>query len=398
MSIDIPAGIGERVEQSGRLVLTDPEGAPVAELADIQPARPPVPADGSTGEFAVTGRVVRTGIPASTTDSDGPYSWLRLPPSGQFEGASAVVSHDPIDAYALQAADPHGPLLLVVLDGPRARPGPDAPTVARATLALRDQLREQGRHADAVLVPAPQYGDERDEHLAETIARAYGARLVRPARRPDLAALFAGLDGRAVPPVDEWPEPSLHAWQRWRPPRRDRGLVVFFTGLSGSGKSTVARAVTDHLAEDGRRRVTLLDGDVVRRNLSAGLGFSRADRDRNIERIGYVAAEIARHGGTAVCAPIAPFAATRARVRQMVEAHADFLLIYVATPLAECERRDRKGLYARARAGEIADFTGISSPYEAPEDAELVVDTSDLTIEQARDAVIGLLTNGGWLD
>ncbi len=157
-----------------------------------------------------------------------------------------------------------------------------------------------------------------------------------------------------------------------QPPSGERGLVLFFTGLSGSGKSTVAQAVIDTLLEAGERTVTSLDGDVVRRNLSAGLTFSKEDRETNIRRIGWVAAEISRHGGVAVCSPIAPFDSTRKQVRAMVdEAGGEFVLVHIATPLEECERRDRKGLYAKARRGEIPEFTGISSPYEEPEDALL---------------------------
>ena len=149
--------------------------------------------------------------------------------------------------------------------------------------------------------------------------------------------------------------------------RTRQGLVLFFTGLSGSGKSTLARALVDLLLEQGERTVTSLDGDVVRRNLSAGLTFSKEDRETNIRRIGWVAAEISRHGGVAVVSPIAPFDETRQQVRAMVEdAGGAFFLVHVATPLEECERRDRKGLYAKARAGEIPEFTGISSPYEEP--------------------------------
>ena len=126
--------------------------------------------------------------------------------------------------------------------------------------------------------------------------------------------------------------------------------------------------MVDHILEQGERTITSLDGDVVRHHLSKGLGFSREDRETNILRIGFVAAEISRHGGLAICSPIAPFESTRAEVRRMVErAGGGFVLIHVATPLEECERRDRKGLYAKARAGEIPDFTGISSPYEAPQ-------------------------------
>jgi sulfate adenylyltransferase len=182
-----------------------------------------------------------------------------------------------------------------------------------------------------------------------------------------------------------------------RPPRHRRGVTVFFTGLSGSGKSTVARGLADALAEHTNRTVSLLDGDVVRRLLSAGLTFSRMDRDLNIRRIGYVAAEITRHGGVAICAPIAPYAVTRAEVRRMVSATGDFLLVHVATPLEECERRDRKGLYAKARAGLIPEFTGVSDPYEEPGDADLVLDTSRMSPQEAVTTVLRLLEAGGWV-
>ncbi|HEY3687241.1 MAG TPA: adenylyl-sulfate kinase [Streptosporangiaceae bacterium] len=204
------------------------------------------------------------------------------------------------------------------------------------------------------------------------------------------------LDAGAEIPVWFTPETVARELRAAHPPRYERGLTVFFTGLSGSGKSTVARALGDALTERGRT-VTSLDGDVVRRVLSAGLTFSRADRDLNIRRIGYVAAEITRHGGVAVCAPIAPYAATRAEVRAMVEAAGDFVLIHVATPLETCEARDRKGLYAKARAGQIPDFTGISAPYEAPDDADLVLDTTDISADDAVRAVLDLLTHGGWV-
>jgi sulfate adenylyltransferase len=185
--------------------------------------------------------------------------------------------------------------------------------------------------------------------------------------------------------------------RRARPPRRERGVVVFFTGLSGSGKSTIARALRDALAERGDRTVSLLDGDLVRQLLSAGLTFSRADRDLNIARIGYVATEVARHGGIAICAPIAPYEAARAQVRRMVSEVGDFLLIHVATPVAVCEARDRKGLYAKARAGLIDHFTGVSDPYEEPRNADLTIDTSVMSRQEAVQAVVGLLTGGGWL-
>jgi sulfate adenylyltransferase len=199
--------------------------------------------------------------------------------------------------------------------------------------------------------------------------------------------------------VPSWYAPPgvIAELHRARPPRRDRGVVIFFTGLSGSGKSTIARALRDALAERGDRTVSLLDGDLVRQLLSAGLTFSRADRDLNIARIGYVATEVARHGGIAICAPIAPYEAARAKVRRMVSEVGDFLLIHVATPVEVCEARDRKGLYAKARAGLIDHFTGVSDPYEEPRNADLTIDTSVMTRQQAVDAVLALLTTGGWL-
>lgn len=200
-------------------------------------------------------------------------------------------------------------------------------------------------------------------------------------------------------PLPSWftPDEVARELRRARPPRRERGLVVLFTGLSGSGKSTIARDLRDALAERGDRTVSLLDGDRVRRLLSSGLSFSRADREANLARIGYVAAEIARHGGIAICAPIAPYASARARVRAMVAETGDFLLVQVATPLHVCEERDRKGLYAKARAGLIPDFTGISAPYEEPRDADVVVDTSQRSRRDAVQLVLDVLTSGGWL-
>jgi sulfate adenylyltransferase len=156
--------------------------------------------------------------------------------------------------------------------------------------------------------------------------------------------------------------------------------------------------VIDSLLETGERTVTSLDGDVVRRHLSAGLTFSREDRETNIRRIGWVAAEISRHGGVAVCSPIAPFDGTRQDVRAMTDAAGGaFFLVHVATPLEECERRDRKGLYAKARRGEIPEFTGISSPYEEPTDADLRIDTTGRSIEDCRDEVLSALTRAGYV-
>ncbi|MGR8934117.1 MAG: bifunctional sulfate adenylyltransferase/adenylylsulfate kinase [Gammaproteobacteria bacterium] len=184
------------------------------------------------------------------------------------------------------------------------------------------------------------------------------------------------------------------------PPRSKQGVTIFFTGLSGSGKSTLANGLKVKLLEHGGRKVTLLDGDVVRKNLSSELTFSKEHRDLNIRRIGYVASEITKNGGIAICAPIAPYAAIRRAVRQMIEQEGTFVEVHVATPLETCEARDRKGLYAMARAGKIKGFTGIDDPYEAPEHPELRIDTSLCTMEEAVDTVfkklmaMGILQSG----
>jgi sulfate adenylyltransferase len=236
-------------------------------------------------------------------------------------------------------------------------------------------------------------GDVDGDPLAAEVARRYAGEVGPWRVLPPATTGAAGGPGDGVP----LPGPVARELARAVPPPGRRGVTVFFTGLSGSGKSTLAKALTARLLEDGRRTVTLLDGDEVRRLLSPGLGFSRADRDLNIRRIGFVVAEVTRHGGLAVCAPIAPFAEVRAQVRAAVEEVGDLVLVHVATPLAECERRDRKGLYARARRGEIPDFTGISSPYEEPVDADLVVDTTDRSVTACLDDVWGLLGARGYL-
>ena len=176
--------------------------------------------------------------------------------------------------------------------------------------------------------------------------------------------------------------------RRTRPARSKQGFTVFFTGFSGSGKSTIANALMVKLMEMGGRPVTLLDGDIVRKNLSSELGFSKAHRDLNIRRIGYVASEITKNGGIAICAPIAPYATTRAAVREEIEAFGAFMEVHVATSIAECERRDRKGLYKLAREGKIKEFTGISDPYDVPENPELRLETENTEVDFCAQQVI----------
>jgi sulfate adenylyltransferase len=205
---------------------------------------------------------------------------------------------------------------------------------------------------------------------------------------------------RAGKPLPEWftyPEVAAEL-HRTTPPRTRQGFTVFFTGLSGSGKSTIANVLITKLLELGGRNVTLLDGDVVRKHLSSELGFSREHRDINIRRIGFVASEIAKHGGIAVCAPIAPYDATRKAVRQLVEGEGGgFVLVHVNTPLETCEERDRKGLYAKARAGEIKEFTGISDPYEVPTDADVVLDTTKYSADELSQQLLLHLEHEGYI-
>lgn len=203
-------------------------------------------------------------------------------------------------------------------------------------------------------------------------------------------------EGREIPSWFTFPEVAKEL-KRSYPPRHKQGFTVFFTGLSGSGKSTIANALLVKLLEIGGRPVTLLDGDLVRKNLSSELGFSKEHRDINIRRIGFVAAEIAKNGGIALCAPIAPYDNVRKEVRRMVEDGGGFLLVHVATPLEVCEGRDRKGLYAKARAGIVKEFTGISDPYETPSDAEVVIDTTEVTPDEAAQQIILHLEREGYI-
>jgi sulfate adenylyltransferase len=203
-------------------------------------------------------------------------------------------------------------------------------------------------------------------------------------------------EGVDIPEWFSFPE-VVEELRRTHPPRHKQGFTVFFTGLSGSGKSTIANALMVKLMEMGGRPVTLLDGDVVRKHLSSELGFSKEHRDLNIQRIGYVASEITKNGGVAICAPIAPYASTRRLVREMIEPLGGFLEIHVATPLEVCEQRDRKGLYAKARAGIIKSFTGISDPYEEPENPEMRIDTTELTPDLAAHRIIVKLESLGFI-
>ena len=447
VTLDVPADAVPA--DAGRLVLQDREGSPLAVLSITE--RPPL----QPGLVRLAGPVTALREP-----EHGPFRQLRRHPEevhAELAGAGGSVlgyaTRRPLNGRHVgqlrHYADQLNARLLVlplVCGAAELVTRPEA--LVRAVLAARPHLPAGTLVVPVPLAPRAASGVE-DLRARGIVAAAYGATHLL-ADMPDVAGLPAGtrngtlaVPGVPIPVISagEWAydprsevwrplaliEPGaergeltdselgalldsgaeLPAWlvppgvarelRRARPPRAERGLAIFFTGLSGSGKSTIARGLAEALTERGDRTVSLLDGDHVRQLLSAGLTFSRADRDLNIARIGYVAAEVARHGGIAICAPIAPYAGARAAAREMVTEVGDFLLVHVSTPVAVCAARDRKGLYAKARAGLITGFTGVSDPYEEPHDADLVIDTSVLTRRQAVDAVLKLLTAGGWL-
>ncbi|MET3962374.1 sulfate adenylyltransferase [Marmoricola sp. OAE513] len=358
--------------------------APLTTFDDAGPVRLSLPAE-LVGEDEVElvdpeglplARVSANGLTELARPAYGPFRRLHLSPAQTRETypdaltvpVAGALTDD--DLIAIGAARRGRPVVLLAFVGTGTPQDVSPVGLVRASLAAAELLGD----AHVVAVPLAAHGDPAADHeLGLRVSANYAAGEI-------LAVAGTGEHPDAVAAVVDADQP------------KNPGVVVFFTGLSGSGKSTLAQALLDLVLEQGERTVTSLDGDVVRRNLSAGLSFSKADRETNIRRIGWVAAEIARHRGVAICSPIAPFDETRQQVRAMVEsAGGEFVLVHVATPLEECERRDRKGLYAKARAGEIPEFTGISSPYEVPADAAVAVDTTGRTIEDALSDVLAVL-------
>jgi sulfate adenylyltransferase len=259
-------------------------------------------------------------------------------------------------------------------------------------------------HAAQVNAHAPEIGIEAVPSRRVVFVPAAGAYLPEdevPAGQAAMTLSPAELrsrleNGDGIP--DWFSIPSIvRELQHTHRPRSRQGFTVFFTGLSGSGKSTIANALLVRLMQCARRPVTLLDGDIIRKHLSSELGFSKEHRDLNIRRIGYVASEITKGGAIAICCPIAPYDQVRQEVRALIEPYGGFVLTFVATPLEVCEQRDPKGLYAKARAGAIRQFTGISDPYEAPLDAEVSVDTTGITPADAVDRIVAYLRQERYL-
>ena len=255
-------------------------------------------------------------------------------------------------------------------------------------------LREYEKEIGVAMVPFKMmvYLDDKDTYVPEDEV-PQGSRVLNISGT-ELRARLA--EGREIPVWFTYPQ-VVSELRRTYPPRHRQGFTVFFTGLSGSGKSTIANVLLVKFLEIGGRPVTLLDGDIVRKNLSSELGFSKEHRDLNIRRIGFVAREITKNGGIAVCAPIAPYDNIRKELRQSIGSTGGFVLVHTSTSLEVCEQRDRKGLYAKARAGIIPSFTGISDPYEAPADAEIVINTTDTTPEEAAQEIMLYLEKQGYV-
>jgi sulfate adenylyltransferase len=257
---------------------------------------------------------------------------------------------------------------------------------------LRDFAGEIG--IEIVAQPEYRYAPNRKAFIPEDEAIAQGLETTVLGHDEQRRLLVSG---KEVPEWFSYPE-VIAELRRVYPPRSRQGITILFTGLSGSGKSTLANIIYAKLVEAGGRPVSLLDGDIVRQNLSSELGFSKAHRDINIRRIGFVASEITKNGGVAICAPIAPYAQTRRAVRELIEQHGAFIEVHVSTSLEVCESRDRKGLYAKARTGIIPEFTGISDPYDVPDRPELRIDTGALGPSEAAQEILLYLFKEGYLD
>jgi sulfate adenylyltransferase len=262
--------------------------------------------------------------------------------------------------------------------------------------AAQEMMQEYQDELGIRMVPIPEmsYSPERESFVPCEALEEQGREGVRFTDRDLKQHLEHNLE---VPAWYSYPE-VIAELRKVYPTRNRQGITLFFTGLSGSGKSTLAKIVYAKFIEDGHRPVTLLDGDVVRINLSSELGFSREHRNINVRRIGFVASEITKNGGIAICAPIAPYTAMRREVRQLIEQHGAFIEIHVATSLEVCESRDRKGLYAKARKGIIPEFTGISDPYEEPQVPEIRIDTANKSPMQAAQEIMLYLLREGYLD
>jgi sulfate adenylyltransferase len=417
VALEVTAPFASTVDAGASIALRDGEGVMVAVLhaTDIWT---------DIGTAAAPGPVTRIGgrVDGITLPTHYDFRELRLTPAAArnefarrgWNRVLAVPALGPFDSRArsriVAAANQLGSGILIQVAAGGVDPA-DAAHYARIR-ALRAMIADFGPDRTMLSVVTL---EPAAPALAAVVAANFGCTHVLDGERiaeiaPSLAplslpsraqlesdlAIARTVEGGRVAPV-ELLSPSVARELRLASARSEEGLTVFFTGLSGSGKSTIANILLVKLLERGPRRVSLLDGDLVRKHLSAELTFTPADREVNVRRIAYVASEITKHGGIAICAPIAPYERLRREVRQMIEPVGGFVLVYAATPLEVCEARDRKGLYAKARAGMIAHFTGISDPFEPPQTPDVSLDTSKLSPVQAADEVVRHLEELGYL-
>ena len=417
--LDVSEACANAAMAARRLVLRDVEGVAIAVLEVLD--------SWQHGSHFVGGPVIGLQLPSARDVTPDPLTAAGVTEQIHQRGWSAAV------AFPTRG-------LIHVADYNATRAAMDAANAGVIVLALVDPAEDDlnryvrircldavvsryaGRRALIWQVPLPvRETIESDFLLAAVIARNAGCTQVLNtdrldaeaknsvtsfARQLNLTVVHAPIDraaearlraeGERLPDGYTFPEVEELLAVRY-PPKHQRGFTVFFTGLSGSGKSTIANVLRVKLVARTGRPVTLLDGDVVRQHLSSELGFSREHRDLNIRRIAFVASEITRHGGIAICAPIAPYDNVRQDARHAIEVVGGFILVYVDTPLEVCEARDRKGLYAKARAGLIREFTGISDPYERPADADVVIRTSEESADDAADRVLEHLEQHGYL-
>ncbi len=318
-----------------------------------------------------------------------PHNWIAVP-------LLNVFARDDWEVLRQHADNLHAGLLLMLPDTLDR----DQTMDLRQRMAMAQAVRhELGVERTTILIcPASgenntQLKDSIDARIAINLGCSHLAVISRQPQlevHEDIQTIALASGANPFDSEHQYPR-ALQALEALNPGPGGQGFCVFLTGLSGSGKSTIARHLEARLLEHGTRPVSLLDGDIIRAHLSSELGFSKTHRDLNIRRIGYVASEIVKHRGIAICAPIAPYSATRAAVRAMIECHGAFIEIHIATSVEVCEARDRKGLYAKARAGLIPEFTGVSDPYQAPEFPQLRLDTQVTSCQDCVEAIIACL-------
>jgi sulfate adenylyltransferase len=388
--LEVSDEIADAVSTGASLTLVHPESVRLAVIEDASVWE-------SDGSSVAAGKYVSGAVRGLVAPVHYDFSELRLSPeeyrSKNSDGSSsnvigfssvAPISASELDAVVSAARDANARVLLAPVISPDLGWSRWHFDLVRSYVAVLPRFDDVP--VDIVVIPAA-HGDEvaGGSRLRSTVLRNYGcARVIEPEQGGET------IDD-SLPEISKIMETS-------NPPSSVRGFTVFFTGLPSSGKSTLANHLVGKLMEEGSRSVTLLDGDIVRRHLSSELGFSREDRDTNIRRIGYVASEITKAGGIAVCAPIAPYDGVRREVRDLVSEYGDFIEVYVSTPVEVCEQRDRKGLYAKARQGLLKGFTGVDDPYEVPTRAELEIDTSDIETDESVMKLMELLGGLGLVE